>query len=325
MDPTASDDSQLMEILVKRRSAVLALAGNAPLPSPSLSTRTPDAPLAPVSYCALALSGGGIRSATFSLGVLQAIALCKKDAAGKPSYANSLLSSIDYLSTVSGGGYTGSFLASLFLPGRITQSEPADGTEEKTDAAAQARAQAERALKVLSVDPPGRIHANAQTPGSWESFPLAWLRENGRYLTPTGPGDMAYDASLALRNWVAIHYVLGTIFVLAFATLSLLRFELATWVTELTALTTWQFAPPGGQSFVWWWSPTIFLPLATFVLWACPTGLAYWWASQRSFFGVTFAALGALLVAFVLLVLLPWQAPCSQGPPAASGPARSCS
>ncbi|HLG59456.1 MAG TPA: patatin-like phospholipase family protein [Vicinamibacterales bacterium] len=46
----------------------------------------------------LALSGGGIRSATFSLGVLQALA------------ASRLLTSFDYLSTVSGGGYIGSWL-----------------------------------------------------------------------------------------------------------------------------------------------------------------------------------------------------------------------
>jgi hypothetical protein len=49
----------------------------------------------------LALSGGGIRSATFNLGVLQG--LCK----------HSLLRFIDYLSTVSGGGYIGSCLSSL--------------------------------------------------------------------------------------------------------------------------------------------------------------------------------------------------------------------
>jgi patatin-like phospholipase len=47
----------------------------------------------------LALSGGGIRSATFNLGVLQALADLN------------LLSRIDYLSTVSGGGYIGGWLA----------------------------------------------------------------------------------------------------------------------------------------------------------------------------------------------------------------------
>jgi predicted acylesterase/phospholipase RssA len=49
----------------------------------------------------LALSGGGIRSATFSLGVVQALA--KLD----------LLKHVDYLSTVSGGGYLGSCITSL--------------------------------------------------------------------------------------------------------------------------------------------------------------------------------------------------------------------
>jgi hypothetical protein len=46
----------------------------------------------------LALSGGGIRSATFCLGVVQVLA------------ARNLLKDVDFLSTVSGGGYTGSFL-----------------------------------------------------------------------------------------------------------------------------------------------------------------------------------------------------------------------
>ena len=49
---------------------------------------------------ALCLSGGGIRSATFGLGVLQGLA--RRD----------LLGQFDYLSTVSGGGYIGSWLSS---------------------------------------------------------------------------------------------------------------------------------------------------------------------------------------------------------------------
>jgi hypothetical protein len=50
----------------------------------------------------LAFSGGGIRSATFNLGVLQALA------------KNNFLKYVDYLSTVSGGGYIGSCLSSMF-------------------------------------------------------------------------------------------------------------------------------------------------------------------------------------------------------------------
>jgi len=53
----------------------------------------------------LALSGGGIRSATFSMGVL--VSLAKRN----------LLPQFDYLSTVSGGGYSGSFLTQLLGAG----------------------------------------------------------------------------------------------------------------------------------------------------------------------------------------------------------------
>jgi hypothetical protein len=49
----------------------------------------------------LAFSGGGIRSATVNLGILQSLA------------QKNLLDKFDYLSTVSGGGYIGAFLTSL--------------------------------------------------------------------------------------------------------------------------------------------------------------------------------------------------------------------
>ncbi len=50
--------------------------------------------------CGLAISGGGIRSGTFGLGVLQSLA------------SLNMLSRFDYLSTVSGGGYIGSWFSS---------------------------------------------------------------------------------------------------------------------------------------------------------------------------------------------------------------------
>jgi len=54
----------------------------------------------------LALSGGGIRSATFCLGVVQVLA------------ERGLLKDVDFLSTVSGGGYTGSFLTTRLGAGQ---------------------------------------------------------------------------------------------------------------------------------------------------------------------------------------------------------------
>ncbi|MEY4918530.1 MAG: hypothetical protein RL616_2443, partial [Verrucomicrobiota bacterium] len=51
----------------------------------------------PKNRFGLALSGGGIRSATFNLGLLQAFGQL------------GILKNVDYLSTVSGGGYVGGF------------------------------------------------------------------------------------------------------------------------------------------------------------------------------------------------------------------------
>src|SRR6266850_2437728 len=49
----------------------------------------------------LCLSGGGIRSACFNLGVIQA------------AVENRVLNKIDYLSTVSGGGYVGACVSAV--------------------------------------------------------------------------------------------------------------------------------------------------------------------------------------------------------------------
>ena len=58
---------------------------------------------------ALCFSGGGIRSATFGLGVLQALA--KQSLSNETDHDPALLADFDYLSTVSGGGYLGAWLS----------------------------------------------------------------------------------------------------------------------------------------------------------------------------------------------------------------------
>ncbi|MDW9589840.1 hypothetical protein GOC31_28570 [Sinorhizobium meliloti] len=66
----------------------------------------------------LALSGGGIRSATFSLGVMVSLA------------RRNLLQQFDYLSTVSGGGYAGAFLTQLLGSARPQpQADPGSQPE----------------------------------------------------------------------------------------------------------------------------------------------------------------------------------------------------
>ncbi|HUR99015.1 MAG TPA: patatin-like phospholipase family protein [Pyrinomonadaceae bacterium] len=63
---------------------------------------------------ALCFSGGGIRSATFGLGIVQALA------------RRGLLSKFDYLSTVSGGGYLGSWLSAWVRRARIPKKEDSE-------------------------------------------------------------------------------------------------------------------------------------------------------------------------------------------------------
>ena len=80
--------AELAEINKRRRTLNLGDAKFSPKPSVKNG------------LIGLALSGGGIRSATFSLGVIQAL-ISKK-----------IFKFIDYLSTVSGGGYIGSCISS---------------------------------------------------------------------------------------------------------------------------------------------------------------------------------------------------------------------
>ena len=68
----------------------------------------------PAGFVGLGLSGGGIRSATFALGALQALAEKK------------ILKDIDYLSTVSGGGYVGTLLSSHLIRAGDSQTSMPD-------------------------------------------------------------------------------------------------------------------------------------------------------------------------------------------------------
>ncbi|MBN3752005.1 patatin-like phospholipase family protein [Paraburkholderia sp. Tr-20389] len=114
----------------------------------------------------LALSGGGIRSATFSFGLLRALASRKT------------LLRFDVISTVSGGGYIGAAIGSLFKR-------------------ASTRGDAEHIQEVIGDGNP-----------TWF---LWWLRANGRYLIPRGPRDRAYAFALFLRNLAGIHFELAII------------------------------------------------------------------------------------------------------------------
>ena len=111
--------------------------------------------LAAVSGAGLALSGGGIRSASFALGVVQALV------------NRNWFSRFDYLSTVSGGGYLGAALSWLQLrygPGFTAQLGSANrGARSAEQGGAGAAA------------------------GTW----LDYLRQHGNYLEPGALGGLS--------------------------------------------------------------------------------------------------------------------------------------
>lgn len=101
-----------------------------------------ESPRRPDNLIGLALSGGGIRSAIFNLGLLQGLHLY------------GVLRKVDYLSTVSGGGYIG---ASLTWFGSVLQRGFPYVAREQDGA--EARAEARRRLQYL------RAHGSYLVPG----------------------------------------------------------------------------------------------------------------------------------------------------------------
>ena len=279
----------------------------------------PDAPV-----YALAVSGGGIRSATFALGVMQALndvppAASANPPPGAPASArlSHLLARFDYLSTVSGGGYVGSFFCSLFVPGRLDASTARDPKEPGASHEA-----ARLAHEVMANDPPGRMRIEAEKEADDDAEdddallcrqPLAWLRENGRYLAPTGAGDLVYAMALAIRNWLAIQYVLATVIVAALSGLMLTR-----------ALMVDGFYRYGGSTIDRLIGTSDALPsviasgliwgigIAIVMLWSFPAGIAFWLVQpgkRQSDADIprhtSLAALGDLAIGLVLTIALP--------------------
>lgn len=124
---------------------------------PDVYTKAHDACLS-----GLAFSGGGIRSATFNLGVIQALAQAR------------LLADFDYLSTVSGGGYIGGWLSKWIhhTQGGVTQVQnDLLGAKAKPPAAQGADKEPEK------VDPHKR-------PPRSEPRAVQYLRRYSNYMTP---------------------------------------------------------------------------------------------------------------------------------------------
>jgi hypothetical protein len=195
------------------------------------------------------LSGGGIRSATFSLGIFQALAQAE------------LVRKIDFLSTVSGGGYFGAFLGRLFTRPWIRTIDDV-----------------ERVLQ--GIDPTAAPAAQK----GWGRGVFRWLRDNGRYLAPRGSGDLIMLGAILLRNWLAVQVVLITTVLTLFVGLQIGRKALEHWLGMTSPQSAIAYALvcafPGGATRLWW-SPWILLTAVPLLVLAVPAGWAYWLVVRR--------------------------------------------
>jgi hypothetical protein len=132
----------------------------------------------------LSLSGGGIRSATFNLGLLQELA------------ARGILPVVDYLSTVSGGGYVGGFLSAWL------SSRPAGG--------------------VFPV-PPSSADAPASPGGHPEAGEVRHLREFSEFLVPR-------RGLFEVEMWRAVVAVLAGLLPALLMALSMIGLALVGWL-----------------------------------------------------------------------------------------------
>jgi hypothetical protein len=130
----------------------------------------------------ICLSGGGIRSATFNLGILQGLAKLE------------MLHTFDYLSSVSGGGYIHEWLAGWI---KREEGKPGPDTTDPTPpvgGVAAARNGLRRVQNRLKPLPTGN-----QLP--FQPEPIRWLRRYSNYLTPQ-KGIFTADTWVAVAIWL---------------------------------------------------------------------------------------------------------------------------
>lgn len=116
----------------------------------------------------LAFSGGGIRSATFNLGILQSLAKYK------------LLRRVDYLSTVSGGGYIGAWFSGLLQREHYRQGMEGLRKDHDDDSSTEYEISAIDVVEARLN--PNFAHDNQKN--APEDPAITYLRSFSNYLTP---------------------------------------------------------------------------------------------------------------------------------------------
>jgi choline dehydrogenase-like flavoprotein len=191
-------------------------------------------------YVGLAISGGGIRSATFHLGVLQTLARQR------------LIPQIDFLSTVSGGGYIGAFLGRLFTRAVPKAQNVAEGVCQRVEDS--------------------------------QSEEVEWLRRSANYIAPNQSADVATGVGFYLRSFLTIHFIL---LLTLFTLLGVLNFllEMVKPATVMVSQNYFPLGPPLVQNFAAFFPQDVLSPIfwiTEVVFWTLVIGgmLAFWLASQ---------------------------------------------
>lgn len=213
--PNNKEPKQFVEVLADelkqflwRRFRWQALIPPGGIEPPENPVADPNGTIAAAHKCqlvGLAFSGGGIRSATFNLGVLQGLADL------------GLLRKFQYLSTVSGGGYIGSWLAAW-----IYRRLDGGGIGEVEELLSKDRADDKR------------------FPEHKEPEEIRFLREYSNYLTPRR-GFLGADTWTAIAIYLRNTLLNQAILILAMAVILLLPrivAGLTDWVPSLLAKMT---------------------------------------------------------------------------------------
>ena len=292
--PSALEQAEAAAVRARRAAARSCDADGAPSAEPpkndsGSATDVCTAPKLPQDTVGVALSGGGIRSATFCLGVLQALA------------ARGRLRDIDFLSTVSGGGFAGGFLGRLFT--RLT---------------ANVNDAVQRVQEII---------ADTGSPEIW------WLRKNADYIASAGIADVETNIAILLRNLVSAHFVVGALLFAIFGSLSWLADAWGS-VVGLPKLRVGDI-----EVSFWWWVPVAVLafavlpfaigywltpgagqryPRSALLLWVLLLGSAVYGLGVQGAAAWSVLAIAALLLGWLVQEATRWRVAYQEGAAAAS-------
>jgi hypothetical protein len=228
----------------------------------------------------LALSGGGIRSASFGLGVIQAL------------LEHGIMQKVDYLSTVSGGGYIGTSLTW----NRHLASDPDSFFNEPNPFGV--KGQGVRSPHA----PEGRGQPeDEEDPTGGHTF-LSYIRQHGNYLGPSRRMNLVSAIGVAVRNLV--------ISFLIYFSLLLIAVSLWAMVTNVAARAIDPFKEYIGLDHVLTWLDTAGLEKANQATPAEETGPAKppvadspkW--MYHSFFTINFIVAAAILFLWLMYGLV---------------------